>query len=231
MRYHEGCRYLRTKHWQAFFQSNITTLDALTSSTEFSTFVAIDFEGLYSKRGEPLCLTDIGIAVLPFPRPIPTGPIPTSDGQKLQTLFEQNAIECHWLRLKGQRPISGPKEECHFGKFQEIEPAQTEAVLVTLLQSIQQWYNSKPMILTGFDLVFELKTIESHLSKIFLFFSSWVDLQDIVMEVSRQKITYGLRDTLRTMGLISDDIEPLVEGLVTTLQMILYGSWQFLLTY
>ncbi|KAI1309533.1 hypothetical protein F5Y03DRAFT_404160 [Xylaria venustula] len=211
MRYHEGCRYLRTKNWQALFQSNITTLDALKSSVKSScTFVAIDFEGVSTERGEPLGLTDIGIAVLPFPQPIPIQPTPTghtcsSQSQKLQAFFEQNAIECHWLRLKGRRPISGPKETCHFGQFQEIEPAQTEAALVTLLQSIQQRHN-RPMVLAGFDLVFELKTIESHLSQVFRFFLSWVDLQEIVMEVSEQKITYGLRDTLRAVGFTSDNI-------------------------
>lgn len=213
MRYHEGCRYLRTKNWQALFQSNITTLDALKSSAKSScAFVAIDFEGVSTKRGEPLGLTDIGIAVLSFPRPIPTQPTPTptSDAssfqsQKLQTFFEQNAIECHWLRLKGRRPISGPKETCHFGQLQEIEPAQTEAALTTLLQSIQQRHNG-PMVLAGFDLVFELKMIESHLSQVLRFFSSWVDLQDIIMEVSEPKITCGLRDTLRAVGFTSDSI-------------------------
>ncbi|KAI1195968.1 hypothetical protein F5X97DRAFT_225101 [Nemania serpens] len=214
MRYHEGCKYLRTKNWQALFQSNITTLDALKSSAKSScTFVAIDFEGVSTERGEPLGLTDIGIAVLPFPRPIPTPtptPTPTSDtssfqSQKLQTFFEQNAIECHWLRLKGQRPISGPKEICHFGRFQEIEPAQTEAALVTLLQSIQQRHNG-PMILAGFGLVFELKTIDSHLSQVLQFFSSWVDLQEIFIEVSEPKKAYGLRDTLRAVGFTSDYI-------------------------
>ncbi|KAI0550003.1 hypothetical protein F4679DRAFT_225197 [Xylaria curta] len=212
MRYHEGCRYLRTKNWQALFQSNITTLDALKSIAKSScTFVAIDFEGVSTERGEPLGLTDIGIAVLPFPRPILTQPTltltsdTTFQSQKLQTFFEQNAIECHWIRLKGQRPISGPKETCHFGQFQEIEPAQTEAALVTLLQSIQQRHNG-PMVLAGFDLVFELKTIESHLSQVLRLFSSWVDLQDITMEVSEPKITYGLRDTLRAVGFTSDNI-------------------------
>lgn len=217
MRYQEGCRYLRTKNWQALYQSNIATLDALKSSAKSScTFVAIDFEGVSTGRGEPLGLTDIGIAVLPFPRPISTQPTltltltPTSDassfqGQKLQTFFEQNDIECHWLRLKGRRPISGPKETCHFGQFQEIEPAQTEAALVALLQSIQQRHNA-PMVLAGFGLVFELKTIDSHLSQVIRFFSSWVDLQDIFMEVSEPKTNYGLRDTLRAVGFASDDI-------------------------
>ncbi|KAI1364992.1 hypothetical protein F5Y08DRAFT_353121 [Xylaria arbuscula] len=193
MRYHEGCRYLRTKNWQALFRT-------------------IDFEGVSTERGKPLGLTDIGIAVLPFPRPIPIEPTPTptSDtsafqSQKIQTFFEQNDIECHWLRLKGQRPISGPRDICHFGQFQEIEPAQTEAALVTLLQSIQQHHNGS-MVLVGFDLVFELKTIESHLSQALQFFSSWVDLKDIVMEVSETKLTYGLRDTLRAVGFTSDNI-------------------------
>ncbi|KAI1176118.1 hypothetical protein F4777DRAFT_547855 [Nemania sp. FL0916] len=212
MRYHECCPYLRTRNWQALYQSNITTLHALKSSAKSScTFIAIDFEGLCAERGEPLALTDIGVAVLPFPRPTLTQPESTQTSntspvrsQRLQTFFDQNSIECHWLRLKGQRSISGPKEICHFGQFQEIEPAQTEATLVTLLQSIQQRHNA-PMVLTGFDLVFELKTIESHLSQVLRFFSSWVDIQDIIMKVAGLKNTPGLRDAVRSVG-FSDSI-------------------------
>ncbi|KAI1124982.1 hypothetical protein F5Y10DRAFT_248043 [Nemania abortiva] len=210
MRYHEACRHFKTKHWQTLWRSNIASLDALKEIVKSScTFVAIDFEGLSTKENEPLSITDIGIAVLSFPLAI-TAPTPTPDdsfsqNQRLRSFFEQNAIDCYWLRLKGKRQISRPKDTCHFGELQEIEPAQTEAALVAILNSIQQ-RSTSPLVLAGFDLVFEFTTIASHLSQIFQFFSSWVDLQDVVMDASKTKTTYGLRDTLRAFGFAPRDL-------------------------
>ncbi|KAI1195191.1 hypothetical protein F5X97DRAFT_345896 [Nemania serpens] len=210
MRYHEGCRLFKTKHWQNLWRSNVTTLDALKNSAKSPcTFVAIDFEGLYSKDDEVLRVTDIGIAVLPFPGSITTTPTPALDAssfpnQRLQSFFEQNDIECYWLRLKGKRRF-GPKDTCHFGQLQEIEPAQTEAALVDLLKSVQQRSDS-PLVLVGFDPVFEFTTIASHLSQIFQFFSSWVDLQEVVTEISGARTTYGLRDTLGALGFMPGDL-------------------------
>ncbi|KAI1751772.1 hypothetical protein F4782DRAFT_504203 [Xylaria castorea] len=208
MRYHESCRYLKTKHWQPLWRRNIANLDALKDSVKSPcTFVAVDFEGLSTKEDEPLGITDIGIAVFPSP-PAITTPMPNTSGlrsQRLKTFFEQNAIECYWIRLKGKRPISNTKDTCHFGRLQEIEPAQTEIELVALFKSIQQRFDS-PLVLVGFDLVFELATIAAHLGQVFQFFSSWVDLQDIVMEVSNPKITHGLRGTLRAFGFAPGDL-------------------------
>ncbi|KAI0440779.1 hypothetical protein F4803DRAFT_526178 [Xylaria telfairii] len=210
MRYHEGCRHFKTSHWQTLWRNNLTTLDALKNSVKSPcTFVAIDFEGLRSKKDEPLGITDIGIAVLPFPRPTtqPTPDNPPVQSQRLQIFFEQNTIECHWLRLKGTRQIPGPKDTCHFGQLQEIEPTTTEAVLVALLKSVQQRSGlNTPLVLVGFDLFFEFVTITSHFSQILQFFSSWVDLKDIATEVSEPKNCYGLRDTLRAFGFAPGDI-------------------------
>lgn len=208
MRYHEGCHYLKTKHWQPLWRSNIANLDALKDTAKSAcTFVAIDFEGLSVKKDEPLGITDIGIAVLPSPSTNKT-PISDTSGlrrQRLETFFQQNIIECHWLRLKGKRPVSETKDKCHFGRLQEIEPAQTEAELVALLKSTQQRYDA-PLVLVGFGLVFELTTIAAHLSQVFQFFSSWVDLQEIVMEISSPRITHGLRGTLRAFGFAPGDL-------------------------
>ncbi|KAK5626013.1 hypothetical protein RRF57_001729 [Xylaria bambusicola] len=51
MRYREGCHYLETKHWQSLWENNIANLDALKDSVKSScTFIAIDFEGLPTKK-------------------------------------------------------------------------------------------------------------------------------------------------------------------------------------
>ncbi|KAH8166070.1 hypothetical protein CIB48_g2166 [Xylaria polymorpha] len=210
MRYHEACRHFKTKHWQTLWRNNLATLDALKNSIKSPcTFVAIDFEGLPTKKDESLGITDIGIAILPFPRPItqPALDTPPFQSQRLQPFFEQNTIECYWLRLKGTRQIPGPKDTCNFGQLQEIEPAQTEAALVALLKSVQQRSDfNTPLVLVGFDLFFEFVTITSHFSQIFQFFSSWVDLQDVVTEISEPKNCYGLRDTLRAFGFAPGDL-------------------------
>ncbi|KAJ8132301.1 hypothetical protein O1611_g1325 [Lasiodiplodia mahajangana] len=208
MRYHESCRYLKTKHWQPLWRRNIADLDALKDTAKSPcTFVAIDFEGLCTKDDEPLGITDIGIAAFPSPSATTT-PIPDASGlrnQRLQTFFEENSIECYWMRLKGKRSILDARDKCHFAQLREIEPAQTETELVALLESIQQRFDS-PLVLVGFGLVFELTTISAHLSQVFQFFSSWVDLQDIVMEISNPKKTHGLRSTLRAFGFVPGDM-------------------------
>ncbi|KAI0386395.1 hypothetical protein F5Y04DRAFT_276003 [Hypomontagnella monticulosa] len=204
MHYHHGCRLFKTKHWATLWQNNIPDLDALKEKSQY-TFVAIDFEGLVAED-EPIGITEIGLAV--FAPPIPTtGTIPdalTYQSQTPEIFFKQNNIESYWIKIKGRERSGKLRDRYHFGQPLEIDAEQVENTLTTLLQSIRNRY-SGPLVLVGFDLLFEFKTIALHLSQITQYFSFWVDLQEIAADVSGTKCP-GLRATLLAFGFFSNDL-------------------------
>ncbi|KAI2471299.1 hypothetical protein F4781DRAFT_429416 [Annulohypoxylon bovei var. microspora] len=204
MRYHQCCRPFKTKHWEKLWQNNILDLDALKERSQY-TFVAIDFEGVITKD-EPIGISEIGLAVL-VP-PVATSSISPDalkyQGQAPEIFFEQNTIESYWIQIKGRERRERCRDRYHFGQAQEIEAEQAENTLVSLLQSI--WRRSRsPLVLVGFDLAFEFITIASHLSQITQYFSYWVDLQEIVTEISNTR-SPGMTTTLLTFGFFSDDL-------------------------
>ncbi|KAI0895310.1 hypothetical protein F4806DRAFT_96085 [Annulohypoxylon nitens] len=194
MRYHQACRLFKTKHWGTLWKDNILNLDGLKEKSQY-TFVAIDFEGRITKD-EPTGISEIGLAVL-VPPVASRDVSPDSlkyQGQSPDIFFKQNTIESHWIQIKGRERKEKRRDRYYFGKAHEIEVDQVEDTLVNLLQSIQHRYRS-PLILVGFDLSFEFMTIASHLSRTTRYFSFWVDLQEIVAEISNAK-SPGMRATL-----------------------------------
>ncbi|KAI2626930.1 hypothetical protein GGS26DRAFT_145171 [Hypomontagnella submonticulosa] len=206
MRYHQCCRLFKTKHLGSLWQSNIPNLDALKEKSQY-TFVAIDFEGRIAKD-ETVGITEIGLAVL-IPT-VATSSISPDDlkyqGQTPEIFFEENTIESYWIQIKGSERSERSRDRYYFGLAQEIDADQIENTLVGLLQSIQHRSRS-PLVLVGFDLVFEFefKTIASHLSQIAQYFSFWVDLQEIVADTSNTK-SPGMRATLLAFGFFSNDL-------------------------
>ncbi|XXH00518.1 hypothetical protein Hte_006865 [Hypoxylon texense] len=204
MRYHHGCPLFKTKHWGTLWQSNIPDLDALKERSQY-TFVAIDFEGRATKD-EPFGITQIGLAVL-VP-PTSTSSISPDDlkyqGQAPKLFLEQNTIESYCIQIKGKKRSEKGRDRYYFGQAQVIEAEEAEDTLVSLLQSIRR-RSMSPLVLVGFDLVFELKTISSHLSQITQYFSFWVDLQEIVMEISHTQ-SPGMKATLLAFGFFSEDL-------------------------
>ncbi|KAI1765495.1 hypothetical protein GGR53DRAFT_489953 [Hypoxylon sp. FL1150] len=204
MRYHHGCRLFKTKHWGTLWQNNIPDLDALKEKSRY-TFVAIDFEGRFTKDG-PLNITEIGLAVL---SPSVSANCMSPDdlecqGQAPKIFFEQNQINSYWIKVKGKERSEKGRDRYYFGQPQEIEAEETESTLVSLLQSIQRRSGS-PLVLVGFDLVFELSTIASHLSRITQYFSFWADLQEVAAEVTSTKCP-GMRATLLAFGFFASDL-------------------------
>ncbi|KAI0164320.1 hypothetical protein GGR52DRAFT_559254 [Hypoxylon sp. FL1284] len=208
MRYHHGCRLFKTKHWGALWQSNVPDLDTLKERQ--CTFVAIDFEGRASKDG-PLDITEIGLAVL-YPPVASKSPSPDGlrhQGQSLENFSEQNAIESHWIRVRGrERDARYCKDRYRVGAAQEIDAEGAEEALVSLLQSIKNRSGNSPLVLVGFDLVFEFIVIASHLSQITKYFASWVDLQDIAAEVSGDPKAghLSMKTTLLAFGFFARDL-------------------------
>ncbi|KAK9415426.1 putative Protein kinase domain-containing protein [Seiridium unicorne] len=204
MRYHEACRLFKTKHWGTLWQNNILDLDGLTEKSQH-TFVAIDFEGLIAKD-ERIGITEIGIAVL-FP-PVSDSRISEEDlksqGQTPQAFLAQNAVESHWIKIKGRGRRERSQDQYYFDQAEEIEAEQCETALVSLLRAIRQRSRS-PLALVGFDLVFEFKTVASHLFQITQYFSSWVDLQEITAEISNAN-SPGMKDTLLAFGFFRPDL-------------------------
>ncbi|KAI1462663.1 hypothetical protein F4805DRAFT_452488 [Annulohypoxylon moriforme] len=207
MRYHQACTKFKTKHWGTLWQNNISDLESLKEKLQY-TFVAIDFEGLVTKD-EPVGITQIGLAVL-IP-PVATSTIsPTTlsyQGQTPETFFEQNAIESYWIQIRGRKRRERSRyrrDRYYFGQALEIEAGQIEDTLVSLLQSIQR-RSTSPLVLVGFDLAFEFITISSHLSLITRYFSLWVDLQEIVADVSSTK-SPGMKATLLAFNFFENDL-------------------------
>ncbi|KAI1209377.1 uncharacterized protein F4807DRAFT_467643 [Annulohypoxylon truncatum] len=204
MRYHQACRLFKTKHWGTLWRNNIPGLDALKEMSQY-TFVALDFEGRITKD-KPIGITEIGLAVLA--PPIATNSISPDalkyQGKTPEIFFEQNSIESYWIQIKGRERSKKCRDRYHFGNVQEIEAEQAENALVTLLQSIQ-CRSKSPLVLVGFDLAFEFITIASHLSQITQYFSYWVDLQEIVTEISNTK-SPGMKATLLSFEFFSEDL-------------------------
>ncbi|KAI0890254.1 uncharacterized protein GGS22DRAFT_194397 [Annulohypoxylon maeteangense] len=204
MRYHQACRLFKNKHWETLWQSNIPDLNALKERCQY-TFVAIDFEGRITKD-EPIGITEIGLAVLT--PSAATSTISPDDlryqGQAPEIFFKQNAIESYSIQIKGRERKKKYRDRYRFGPVQEIEAEQAEDTLVSLLQSIRH-RSKNPLVLVGFDLVFEFKTIASHLSQITQYFTSWIDLQEIMTEISNTK-SPGMKASLLTFGFFSKDL-------------------------
>ncbi|KAK9787337.1 putative Exonuclease domain-containing protein [Seiridium cardinale] len=179
-------------------------LDGLKEKSQH-TFVAIDFEGLIAKD-ERIGITEIGIAVLS--PPVSDSRISEEDlksqGQTPQAFLAQNAIESHWIKIKGRERRERSQDRYYFGQAEETEAEQCETAIVSLLQAIRQRFRS-PLVLIGFDLVFEFKTIVSHLSQITQYFSSWVDLREIAAEISNAN-SPGMKDTLLAFELFRPDL-------------------------
>ncbi|KAM0812502.1 putative Exonuclease domain-containing protein [Seiridium cardinale] len=86
------------------------------------------------------------------------------------------------------------QDRYYFGQAEETEAEQCNSATI-----------QEPVSLVGFDLVFEFKTIASHLSQITQYFSSWVDLQEIAAEISNAN-SPGMKDTLLAFEFFRPDL-------------------------
>ncbi|KAK0702729.1 hypothetical protein B0H67DRAFT_675898 [Lasiosphaeris hirsuta] len=197
MRYTQDTSRLkfRTKQWQSLWESNVSNLAALKDvfQSSASTFVAIDTEGYHSKGD--IGVTEIGIAVLPHRDQVPAG----NATKNLETFFDKSSIQSHSFRIQGRERREKGRDAYQFGESRHIEPREIEPVLVSLFASLKDQFQH--LVLVGFDLSSEFMFLASDLHTITPFVSSWVDLQELVADISGSKTSKpSMRYPLLALG-------------------------------
>ncbi|KAI2614044.1 uncharacterized protein GGS25DRAFT_527170 [Hypoxylon fragiforme] len=193
---------MRSSKGSNLWQNKISHLDALKERSHY-TFVAIDIARRVTKF-EPLWITEIGVAVLSPPFVTKSISPDALQYQTPQTFFEQNTVDSYWLPIKGTEQSDKCRDQYYLVDGQEVEFEQAKDTLVSMLQKIR-YRSKKPLVLVGYNFTFELLTIDWHFSQIAQYFSHWVDLRDIVGQISDiQRPT--MKDTLLTFGFFSKEL-------------------------
>lgn len=201
MKYSDGCRFLKVSRWDSLWRSNIPNLSSLKQQAGVSGFVAIDAE----PWGKSLTdVVEIGIAFIPLIDIEALQGPPTSLGS-LQTRYP---IQVSRIRVAGRKQGRSMKREPFiFGPTHIVEPDAVHETLQRLFQSFRDALGPQgSLTLIGFDLVFEFRVISSTYLGITEHVSSWVDLQEIIKDVSScTDSSPSMRESLITFGFEGDD--------------------------
>lgn len=179
MRYFDGCPFLKVSRFHNLWRSNIANLSSLKQQAVISGFVAIDAEPWGNSLTE---VAEIGLAFIPMVDIHALQDPPTS----LESLQARYPIQTSIVRVIGWEPGQGKKcEGFVFGSTYTVEPEAVYETLLHLFQSFQSTLGAKtPLTLLGFDTVFEFRVISSTYLGLTEYVSSWVDVQEVVKEVS-----------------------------------------------
>lgn len=179
MRYFDGCPFLKVSRFHDLWRSNIPNLPSLKQQAAISGFVAIDAEPWGNSLTE---VSEVGVAFLPTVNTEALQDPPTS----LESLRARYTIQTSVIRVTGREPGQGRRHEGFvFGSIYTVEPEAVYETLLRLFQSFQSALGAKnPLILLGFDLAFEFRVISNTYLGITEYVSSWVDVQEIIKEVS-----------------------------------------------
>lgn len=179
MRYFDGCPFLKVSRFHDLWRSNIPNLLSLKQQAAISGFVAIDAEPWGNSLTE---VSEVGVAFLPTVNTEALQDPPAS----LESLRARYTIQTSVIRVIGREPGQGRRHEGFiFGSIYTVEPEAVYETLLRLFQSFQSALGAKnPLILLGFDLAFEFRVISNTYLGITEYVSSWVDVQEIIKEVS-----------------------------------------------
>ena len=205
----------KTKHWRSLWEANIPDLDSLKHLADTSAFVAIDAEPW--GRGGPKSsdVAEVGLALIP---PFTTSPtiFKKSEGSPtLASLTDQYHIHRHCIRVAARERRETKREEYSFGQVQFVSAEEVEETLSVAIASFKAQSNAN-LVLVGFGMGLELKAISTTYTQLTGHFSSWVDLQELVSEVSGTQ-SPGMRDTLVALGF---DTDPLAVRSASCLSLI-----------
>ena len=194
----------KTKHWRSLWEANIPDLDSLKHLADTSAFVAIDAEPW--GRGGPKSsdVAEVGLALIP---PFTTSPtiFKKSEGSPtLASLTDQYHIHRHCIRVAARERRETKREEYSFGQVQFVSAEEVEETLSVAIASFKAQSNAN-LVLVGFGMGLELKAISTTYTQLTGHFSSWVDLQELVSEVSGTQ-SPGMRDTLVALGFDTDPL-------------------------
>ncbi|KAG8164677.1 hypothetical protein KVR01_004952 [Diaporthe batatas] len=201
MKYSDGCPFLKVSRWHNLWRSNIPNLCSLKQQAGVSGFVAIDAE----PWGDSLTdVVEIGIAFIP-PVDIEALQGPPRSLYSLQTRYP---IQVSKIRVAGREQGRGRKRESFiFGPTHIVEPDAVHETLQRLFQSFRDALGPQASLtLIGFDLAFEFRVMSSTYLGITEHISSWVDLQEIIKDVStRTNCSPSMRESLIAFGFEGDN--------------------------
>ncbi|KAI0451697.1 hypothetical protein F5B21DRAFT_527630 [Xylaria acuta] len=184
--------------------NRISDFDSLKQASRY-TLVAIDFTGQHTLKSMTTGITEVGLAVMTSPI---TGygmnPTALEQNKTLEGFVRENDVESRYMKIRQPGPIETSPDPYRLGIINFITPEEVATSLATLLQTIWE-RRTRPIILVGFDIAFDLTAILSFYSDITPYFSSWVDLQQIMTTFTAQQ-SPGLRETLLAFGFAQDDL-------------------------
>ncbi|KAF2100724.1 hypothetical protein NA57DRAFT_54799 [Rhizodiscina lignyota] len=154
------------KHWRTLWENKITDLDSLRGLWPKSTFVAIDFEGSDDT------IHEIGLAVLPGGK---LDDVRSPLNETWHSLIQRHQIQTHCIRVQDHGVSKkSRKENFFFGSVHNVETTLT-AILTEVKTTTK-----KDIVLLGYHIVSELRTLSKDLQSMLPFFVAWVDVQDLV---------------------------------------------------
>lgn len=206
MRYQANICHLKTKHWASLWQSNISTLSCLKNLTAQSGLVTMDAEPW---GHEGVDAAEVGLSLI---RPFDMSTIeqPPTTLQELQNCL---SICTYSIKICGRE--QGRRERFAAENSRLVRAEDLEDALMEILVSFQGMLGTPekgkrpptdttptpPLILVGFDLAFELRSLSKSYPKIADCFASWVDLQELVKDAAQLGSTSpSLRDSLTALG-------------------------------
>lgn len=200
MKYYDGCSFLKVSRWHDLWRSNIPNLSSLKQQAEVSGFVAIDAEPWGNSLTD---IAQIGIAFVPLIDIEALQGPPTSLGS-LQT---RCPIQVSSIRVAGRKQGRRTKREPFvLGPTHIVEPDAVHETLQRLFKSFRDALGPQASLtLIGFDLTFEFRVMSSTYLGITEHVSSWVDLQEIIKDVSScTKHSPSMRESLIAFGFEGD---------------------------
>ena len=201
MRYFDGCPFLKVSRWHNLWRSNIPNLCSLKQQAGVSGFVAIDAEPWGTSLTD---IVEIGIAFIP-PFDIEALQGPPRSLDSLQTRYPIQVCKIRVAnREQGQRM---KRESFIFGPTHIVEPDAVHETLQRLFQSFRDALGPQASLtLIGFDLAFEFRIMSSTYLGITEHISSWIDLQEIIKDVSLcTNRSPSMRESLIAFGLEGDN--------------------------
>ncbi|KAM3429063.1 hypothetical protein NHJ13734_008328 [Beauveria thailandica] len=134
----------------------------------------------------------------------------------LQELRGHLEIETYAIKIRGRE--QGKREHFLEQNSRMVPPKDLENTLVEVLESFREKLASMakakgsltapPLVLIGFDVAFELRSLSACYPKIADCFTSWLDLQELVKEAAQLDKSPSLRDSLTALGFgtVSTDV-------------------------
>lgn len=202
MRYFDGCPFLKVSRWHDLWRSNIPNLSSLKQQAGVSGFVAIDAE----PWGDSLTdIVEIGIAFIPL---VDIEALQEGPPRSLDSLQSRYPIQVSKIQVAGREQGRRKRERFIFGPTHTVEPDAVHETLQRLFQSFRDALGPQASLtLIGFDLAFEFRVMSSTYLGITQHVSSWVDLQEIIKDVSScTNRSPSMRESLIAFGFEGDDL-------------------------